>query len=132
MSTDEVKAKSEKFSDLAKKNELSHHLGMTGYADKRPRWRQEEREAEAAGQSYPLQGVDERSRDYFYARRPKKLKEGRTKYNKPQTEEAKKALLMIKVAKECGEFVPRRNHDELTEALGNPEHRSRVQGISSR
>jgi hypothetical protein len=75
MSTDEVKAKSEKFSDLAKKNELSHHLGMTGYADKRPRWRQEEREAEAAGQSYPLQGVDERSRDYFYARQPKKLKE---------------------------------------------------------
>jgi hypothetical protein len=39
---------------------------------------------------------------------------------------------MIKVAKECVEFVPRRNHDELTEALGNPEHRSRVQGISSR
>jgi hypothetical protein len=38
MSTDEVKAKSEKFSDLAKKNELSHHLGMMGYVGKRPRW----------------------------------------------------------------------------------------------
>jgi hypothetical protein len=39
---------------------------------------------------------------------------------------------MIKAAKECGEFVPRKNHDELTEVLGNPEHRSRVRGISSR
>jgi hypothetical protein len=38
MITDEVKAKSEKFSDLAKKNELSHHLGMTGYVGKRLRW----------------------------------------------------------------------------------------------
>jgi hypothetical protein len=39
---------------------------------------------------------------------------------------------MIKAAKERGEFVPRRNHDELTEALGNPEHHGRVRGISSR
>jgi hypothetical protein len=39
---------------------------------------------------------------------------------------------MIKVAKEHKEFVPRRNHDELTEALGNPEHCGRVHGISSR
>jgi hypothetical protein len=38
MSTDEVKAKSKKSSDLAKKNKLSHHLGMMGYAGKRPRW----------------------------------------------------------------------------------------------
>jgi hypothetical protein len=82
-STDEVKAKRKMFSDLAKKNELSHHLGMTGYADKRPRWWQEERDAEAARQCYPLQGVDVRTHDYFYAHWPKKLKEGRTKYNEP-------------------------------------------------
>jgi hypothetical protein len=73
-----------------------------------------------------------RTREYFYARRPKKLKEGRTKYNEPQTEEAEKALLTIKAAKEREEFVPRRNHDELTEVLGNPEHHGHVQGISPR
>jgi hypothetical protein len=28
--TEEAKAKGEKFSDLAKRNELHHHLGMTG------------------------------------------------------------------------------------------------------
>jgi hypothetical protein len=85
MSTNEVKAKSEKYLNLAKKNKLSHHLGMKGYASKRPRWWQEEWEVEVAGQSYPLQGINERSHDYFYARRPKKPKEGRTNYNEPQT-----------------------------------------------
>ena len=41
-------------------------------------------------------------------------------------------MLAIKAAKERGEFQPRRDHDELTEALGNPEHRGRVRGVSSR
>jgi hypothetical protein len=41
-------------------------------------------------------------------------------------------LLVIKAAKESGEFQPRREHDELTEALGNPEHRGHVQGMSSK
>ena len=132
MSTEEAKAKSEKFTDLAKRNTLHHHVGMTGYAAKRPKWRQEEREAAEAGLDNPFEGVDERARDFFYARRPKKLKEGRNKYNEPQTEEAEKALLAIKAAKERGEFQPRRDHDELTEALGNPEHRGRVRGVSSR
>ena len=35
MTTDESKAKGKKFSDLAKMNELPHHLGTTGYAAKR-------------------------------------------------------------------------------------------------
>jgi hypothetical protein len=70
-----------------------------------------------------LEGIDERGHDFFYARRQKKLKEGRTKYNEPQTKEVKKALLAIKAAKECGKFEPRRDHDELIETLGNPEHR---------
>jgi len=68
----------------------------------------------------------------YYARRPKKLKEGRNKYNEPQTKEAEKALLTIKAAKERGEFQPRRDHDELTKALGNLEHHGRVRGVSSR
>jgi hypothetical protein len=39
---------------------------------------------------------------------------------------------MIKAVKERREVIPRRNHDELTEALGNPKHHGRVRGISSR
>ena len=76
MSTDEAKAKGQEYSELAKKNVLPHHLGMTGYAAKRKKWRQEEMEADAAGLENPFKEVDERGRDYFYARRPKKLKKG--------------------------------------------------------
>ena len=49
-STKEAKAKGEKFSELSKRNELHHHLGMTGYAAKMEKWRQEEREATKARQ----------------------------------------------------------------------------------
>jgi hypothetical protein len=38
MSSQEVKAKGEKFSKLAKRNTLHHRLGMTGYAGKREKW----------------------------------------------------------------------------------------------
>jgi hypothetical protein len=34
--TPEAKAKSEQFSELAKRNQHHHHLGMTGYAAKKP------------------------------------------------------------------------------------------------
>jgi hypothetical protein len=38
MSTKEAKAKDEKFKELAKRNELAHHLGMIGYAAKMEQW----------------------------------------------------------------------------------------------
>jgi len=132
VSTDEAKAKSQENSELAKKNVLPHHLGMIGYTAKRKKWRQEEREAAAAGLEDPFEGIPERGHDFFNARRPKKLKEGRKKYNEPRTEEAEKALLATKAARERGLFSPRRKHDMLTEALGNPEHRGHVRGASSR
>ena len=99
---------------------------------KRKKWRQEEREAAAAGLEDPFEGIDERGCDFLNARRPKKLKEGKKKYNEPRVEDVEKALLTTKAAKECGLFSPRREHAMLTEALGNPEHRGCVQGVSSR
>ena len=132
MSTDEAKAKGQEYSELAKKDVLPHHLGMTGYAAKRKKLRQEEMEADAAGLENPFKEVNERGCDYFYARRPKKLKKGMAKYNEPKAEEAEKALIAISASKQQGKFEPVGQHDLLTEALGNPEHRGRVQGISSR
>jgi hypothetical protein len=44
----------ENYSKLPKRNTLHHHMGMTGYAAKRPKWRQEEREAAEARQENPL------------------------------------------------------------------------------
>ena len=89
-------------------------------------------EADAAGLENPFKEVDKRGRDYFYACWPKKLKKGMAKYNEAKAEEAEKALIAISAAKQQGEFKPVSQHDLLTEALGNPEHRGRVRGVSSR
>ena len=70
--------------------------------------------------------------NYLYARSPKKVKEGKTKYNKPKTEEVEKRILEVSVVEKSGSFEPRRERDVLTEALGNPEHHGHVRGVSLR
>ena len=79
---------------------------MIGYAAKTEKWWLEEREAAEAGQPNPLQGVDERSRNYLYACKPKKLKEGKTKYNEPKVKEVEKRILEVSAAEKSGSFEP--------------------------
>jgi len=105
---------------------------MTGYAGKVEQWRWEEREVAESGQLNPLMDIDERSRHFLKARQPSKLKEGRTKYNDLKIEEVEKRIFEVTAAQKSGSFEPRRDRDVLSEALGNPEHRSRVCGISSK
>ena len=75
--TPEAKAKSEQFSELAKRNQHHHHLVMTGYAAKKPQWRAEERALAEAGLPGPYVDCDDRSLDFLKGRVLKKLKEGR-------------------------------------------------------
>ena len=105
---------------------------MTRYAAKMEKWRQEEREAAEVVQPNPLQGVDERSRNYLYARKPKKLKEGRTKYNESKVKEVEKRILEVSTTEKSGSYESRRERVVLTEALGNLEHHGHVHGVSSR
>lgn len=124
--------KSEKFSLLAKRNLYPHHLGSTGYVVKKKKWRREEREAVVAGKPIEYEGLNERTRDFLKARRPKQLAQGKSKFNEPQTEEAEKKILAFVTAEQAGTFTPHREKDQLSAALGNPEHRGRVRGMSSR
>ena len=78
MSTKDSKAKSQEYSELAKRNVLPHHLGMTVYTTKGKKWQQKEREAAATEQVNPFEGIEEKTHDFFNACRPMKLKEGRT------------------------------------------------------
>jgi len=63
----------------------------------------------------------------MYARVPKKLKPGATKYNEPQYEELEKAL--VHAAKSKDNIKVRRGHDLLTEVLGTPKHHGHVRGV---
>jgi hypothetical protein len=47
-------------------------------------------------------------------------------------DEAAKSIFAVAAKHHEGLFKPRRERDILTVALGNPEHPSRVQGISSK
>ena len=73
-----------------------------------------------------------RSQDFLKGCELKKLKRGKTKFNEPHIEEAEKRILEVAAAAKTGTFEPCRDRDMLTEALGNPEHRGRVHGVSSR
>ena len=79
---------------------------MIGYTTMMEKWWQEEREAAEAGQPNPLQGVDERSRNYLYAHKLKKLMEGRTKYNDSKVKEVEKRILEVSMAKKSRLFKP--------------------------
>jgi hypothetical protein len=107
-------------------------MGMMGYAGKRPRWRAEGRALAEAGQEDPYSDYDERARDFLKGRMPKKLKEGKTKFNDPRIEEAEKRILVVTTAAKRGEFEPRIERDVLTKALGNLEHHGHVRGLGSR
>ena len=64
--------------------------------------------------------------------KPKKLKEGSTKYNKPMVEEVEKRILEVSVAEKSRSFKPCQERDVLTEVLGNTEHHGQVRGVSLR
>jgi hypothetical protein len=85
-----------------------------------------------AGLPDPYAGLDVRGWDYIYARKPKKLKDGATKFNEPNFEAVQKALIEAAASKDSGSFEVRRGHDLLTEVLGNPEHCGHVYGMCSK
>jgi hypothetical protein len=51
------------------------------------------------------------------------------KFAKPETKEAVSRILKYAEDKEKGTFTPSRERDELSLALGNPEHTGRVRGL---
>jgi hypothetical protein len=54
------------------------------------------------------------------------------KFAKPETEEVVSKILKLAEDKEKGAFNPSRERDELTVALGNPEHIGRTRRLGKR
>jgi hypothetical protein len=79
---------------------------MTGYAAKRLQWQAKERALAKARLQDPHADHDERARDFLKGHKPKKLKEGKYKFNEPQTEQAEKRTLEVVVAEKSGSFEP--------------------------
>jgi hypothetical protein len=126
----EAKELSEARSEQAKKNIYPHHLGSSGYAPKVEVWRRIISEAIEAGTFDPLlQDCDERTINWILGR-ANLTDEGKLQHPELVAEVVKKVGEIVEKQKK-GAFKPRRENDQLTAALGNPEHGGRVRGVSS-
>jgi hypothetical protein len=111
--------------------ENPHRLGSGGYAAKMAKWRNDEEERRVAGLPTIFEGMDERSRNWILARVPAIPPDGNVSFQKPSIEQIYQKLEGLAEMQKKGLFVPDREKDMLTTAIGMPEHPGRVRGISS-
>ena len=92
-------------------------------------FRKMEEEA-AKSEAYNLKGVSRRASNWILGR----SLEGSSalKFDNPETEQAVSKILKYGEEKEKGSFKASRERDELSLALGNPEHIGHVRGIGKR
>ncbi|KAK1645151.1 hypothetical protein QYE76_062956 [Lolium multiflorum] len=114
----------------ASKKTIWHHMGSGGYKTAIPRWIAYENELMAAGITPQTWDWPERSKFWLFAHGagldPKTgliVAEG--KWKEKIEEIVPKLVAAIEQVRK-GEYIPDRENDELTLALGNPEHVGRV------
>ena len=107
-------------SEQAKKNVHPHTMGSSGYAGKIPIWQKEIQDAIIAGKEIPFANLDERSKNWMLGRRSTSSSCAELSFNKLETEAVVQKIAQIQAQVSEGSFVPDREHDILTKALGNP------------
>ena len=105
--------------ELAKRNQHHHHLGLDGYYGKEEKLRKMEDEA-TTSENFNLKGLNIRSINWILGRSTE-ASGSSLKFDNPVTEETVSKILKYAEDKEKGSFKPSRERDELSLALGNPE-----------
>jgi hypothetical protein len=106
--------------------ENPHRLGSGGYAAKMAKWRKKEEERRVAGLPALFEGMDERSRNWILARVPTVAPDDNVSFHKPSTEQIYQKLKGLAEMQKNGLFMPDREKDMLTAAIGMPEHSGHV------
>ena len=119
-------------SEQAKKNVHPHNMGSSGYAGKIPIWQKEIEDAINANKEISFANLDERSKNWMLGRRLTSSSCAKLSFNKPETQEVVKKIAEIQAHVIEGSFVPDRENDILTKALGNLEHPGRTRGKGSK
>lgn len=133
MTSPEALARRKKMSDLAKWNKYPHRLGSSGYDGHVEKWRATEEKFAAQGKPLLVDALKERSKNWVWARSTGQVtNEGEIRFEDPDIERVTSSLKDIAEKEKTGEFIAKRENDQLTAALGNPEHSGRVRGLSSR
>jgi hypothetical protein len=122
-------------SDTNKKNAANkmyfHTMGRGGYKAGRPKWEKWENDLIAKGIQPEVRKWNQRSRDWFYAHGGTLDAQGFCIYTQRHRENPLPIEAFRNAAKEVeeGKFRPEREKDQLTRALGNPEHPGRTRTI---
>ena len=105
-----------------------HRLGPGGYTMALPKWDKSEQEMEDAGVTPVTRNWPPRCRTWFYAHGgaldPKTCEVSR----KASLKGAEQKIIDAIEEARRGVFTPKRENDELTRTLGNPEHPGRTRG----
>jgi hypothetical protein len=117
-------------SEQAKKNQHHPRLGPGGYTGKQELFRKMEAEAEAS-RNTEVPKLKPRLKQWIYARSVDSSGSS-LKFAKPETREVVSRILKYAEDKDKGAFTPSRERDELTLALGNPEHTGCTRGLGKR
>jgi hypothetical protein len=109
----------------SKKGEYNHHLGRGGYAVAIPKWRKMEQELITIGIISPVFHWPKRSKNWYYVHGGRfNPDDGTLEF--PPTLREKPLELMNKIEDvKASRLKVDREMDELTMALGNPEHPGR-------
>ena len=114
--------------DNAKAKKYHHRLGTGGYVSAVPKWEAMEDAFRAKGITPGTDGWPERAKHWWYAHGGTLHPEtGETVFNEKILHPSQKLIDAMADAQR-GIFKPERENDELTRALGNPEHPGRTRG----
>src|SRR6266511_1483432 len=107
-------------------------MGSSGYAVSIPKWEKELEDTIIAGKQIPYVNLDDRSKNWMLGRRSTSSSCAELSFNKPETVEVVNKLAEIQAQATQGSFVPDRENDVLTKALGTKEHPGRTRGFGSK
>src|SRR3990170_3192474 len=114
----------------AAKKKFHHRTGSGGYLKARPLWDKAEKDLLAKGVQPATLNWPDRSRTWFFGVGGTLDPEtGECRWTDEQLAIPMKKLQDYITAAQEGTFILDREKDELTEALGNPEHPRRTRGI---
>ena len=114
--------------EQAKKNKHPPRLGPGSYHAKQGVFRKLDEVVKASGdpKKKKVKDLRKRLKQWIYAR---SVDSSDLKFAEPETEEAVSKILKYAEDAENGAFTPSRERDELSLALGNPEHTGRTRGL---
>src|SRR5215216_3391132 len=112
----------------AAKKEHFHRLGPGGYAVARPKWDKSEQQMVDAAVTPVTLSWPPRVRNWFYAHGGALDPKTSQVSKKASLKGAEDKLLVAIEEARMRVFTPNRENDELTRALGNPEHPGRTRG----